>query len=92
MPSSSTSQAIESSPYRQEETQSDELQEWEGYSWVIFCLKVKSDTFSSLSETHSRSRGNAFGTSSTNANGGRLRHRMKVSEAVRSFAQPNSNW
>ncbi|MBE9003201.1 hypothetical protein IQ274_34835 [Nostoc sp. LEGE 12447] len=48
MPSSSTSQAIKSSPYRQEETQSYELQEWEGYNWVIFCLMVLSDVYDGL--------------------------------------------
>ncbi|MCC5666892.1 hypothetical protein LC653_24105 [Nostoc sp. CHAB 5784] len=69
MPSATTSQAIENSPYRQEETQSYELQEWEGYSWVIFCLKVKSDRQRrAVTPSHF------------------------VSEAVRSFAQPNSNW
>ncbi|MBN3909534.1 MAG: hypothetical protein HWQ35_24250 [Nostoc sp. NMS1] len=45
MPSTTSTQAIESSPYRQEETQSDELQEWQRYCWVIFCHSVKSDRY-----------------------------------------------
>ncbi|MEH1899717.1 MAG: hypothetical protein V7K94_31410 [Nostoc sp.] len=44
MPSATSTQAIEISPYRQEETQSYELQEWEGYNWVIFCFEVRAIT------------------------------------------------
>ncbi|MBG1268394.1 hypothetical protein [Nostoc sp. WHI] len=66
---------------------------------MILCFEVKSDIFSSLSETHSRSRGNAFPAERTRVRHvfderqrkKRLRHRTKVKQAVRSFAQPHSN-
>ncbi|MCW5319272.1 hypothetical protein GTQ43_38535 [Nostoc sp. KVJ3] len=73
MPSASTSQEIESSPYRQEETQSDELQEWEGYSWVIFRFEVRaipslllSGTLREREATPLLRNALAFGTSLTN--------------------------
>ncbi|QHG20611.1 hypothetical protein [Nostoc sp. ATCC 53789] len=50
MPSATSTQEI-SSPYRQEETQSYDLQEWEGYSWVIFRFEVRAIPSLLLSET-----------------------------------------